>query len=68
MNDARTHCYHFATQRPSMGRYSELWHSGKGMKCPINRDFLGEHVTRTDAHKRISSAVHSTTLPPLQAP
>src|ERR1700686_3106477 len=34
----------------------------KGAKCPLNKDFLGQHVTRTDAHKRISSAGHSTNL------
>ena len=29
-----------------------------GAKCPINGDFPGQHITRTDAQKRISSAVH----------
>jgi hypothetical protein len=40
----------------------------ESVKCPTNQYFPGSQMIRTDTHERISSAVHSTTLPPLQAP
>jgi hypothetical protein len=54
----------------SVGQYGIGWHP-RGVsseKLPIGRDILKQNKTGRHGHKRISSAVHSTTLPPLQTP
>jgi hypothetical protein len=52
----------------SVARGDIGWHEGGagGEKATKIQDFSTQNKTRRHGHERISSAVHSTTLPPLQ--
>ncbi len=65
-NENGTVCYHFATQLGVGGRQAPTRGGRPRQKTQRKQYGLGRAITERDGRNRISSAVHSTTLPPLR--